>query len=383
MEFQSTLPARGATCWRRILYHIWEFQSTLPARGATLKRWDYWERQAISIHAPRTGSDTAPRQYCPPQAHFNPRSPHGERQYSICVICLICAYFNPRSPHGERLRCGAAPISLLAFQSTLPARGATSVAARCDQLYCISIHAPRTGSDYVGGEYYITYGNFNPRSPHGERRKERARYTVLRKMISIHAPRTGSDFCTGKNRHETSNFNPRSPHGERRRFSARPLGQSTFQSTLPARGATTVLFALFVPEIISIHAPRTGSDDESGDAVKSTEISIHAPRTGSDGIFRLRSDTQTYNFNPRSPHGERRVPLLHLKREIGISIHAPRTGSDIAKRELLIQSSDISIHAPRTGSDSIPNATNRCLMQFQSTLPARGATHYRRRHGVD
>ena len=42
---------------------------------------------------------------------------------------------------------------------------------------------------------------------------------------------------------------------------------------------------------------------------KHPKISIHAPRTGSD-IFRLRSDTQTYNFNPRSPHGERHANLI-------------------------------------------------------------------------
>ena len=57
---------------------------------------------------------------------------------------------------------------------------------------------------------------------------------------------------------------------------------------------------------ISIHAPRTGSDNPPFDYNRiNAYISIHAPRTGSDyvgGEYYI-----TYgNFNPRSPHGERR-----------------------------------------------------------------------------
>ena len=79
----------------------------------------------------------------------------------------------------------------------------------------ISIHAPRTGSDAAdyrantaddkfqstlparGATLYhsclvVTIRNFNPRSPHGERRRD-LRDLVCRRVISIHAPRTGSD----------------------------------------------------------------------------------------------------------------------------------------------------------------------------------------------
>ena len=38
-------------------------------------------------------------------------------------------------------------------------------------------------------------------------------------------------------------------------------------------------------EEISIHAPRTGSDDEAREGIKNMLISIHAPRTGSDSFF--------------------------------------------------------------------------------------------------
>ena len=56
--------------------------------------------------------------------YFNPRSPHGERHEQVVAECVVLN-FNPRSPHGER----RAPLTLVwpweAFQSTLPARGAT------------------------------------------------------------------------------------------------------------------------------------------------------------------------------------------------------------------------------------------------------------------
>ena len=171
MKFQSTLPARGATMTRLTWWSKSRFQSTLPARGATfIFRWNY-----IGIK------------------NFNPRSPHGERRLtSDNIIHSLCV-----------------------FQSTLPARGATITSARWSAERDISIHAPRTGSDYRAG-----------------------RYNPGRKGISIHAPRTGSD-----DHHH------------------RPQGcKVRFQSTLPARGATDL-----------VHLVNASLDD----------------------------------FNPRSPHGER------------------------------------------------------------------------------
>ena len=56
--FLSTLPARGATghaflCKNRLR----QFLSTLPARGATASTTVVGGFEAISIHAPREGSD--------------------------------------------------------------------------------------------------------------------------------------------------------------------------------------------------------------------------------------------------------------------------------------------------------------------------------------
>ena len=125
-----------------------QFQSTLPARGATVFPDARTLGRRISIHAPRTGSDPAE---------------------------------------------GTNEAAEGAFQSTLPARGATRCERVSEQTAVISIHAPRTGSD---------------RMRHA---------TPRRAAISIHAPRTGSDPGKAENGHKKGDFNPRSPHGERQR----------------------------------------------------------------------------------------------------------------------------------------------------------------------
>ena len=56
-------------------------------------------------------------------------------------------HFNPRSPHGERRMVLTNMSNKIEFQSTLPARGATSLLKIPNNCIIISIHAPRTGSD--------------------------------------------------------------------------------------------------------------------------------------------------------------------------------------------------------------------------------------------
>ena len=145
----------------------------------------------------------------------------------------------------------------------------------------ISIHAPCTGSDSVRLSTMQASSNFNPRSLHGERQAEIPGINAL--LISIHAPCTGSDART-----------------RTRRSSARQ-----FQSTLPARGATTSTSGWATTRRISIHAPCTGSDSARNQRTPTGAISIHAPCTGSDRIRDI------------------------LQSDWRISIHAPCTGSDM------------------------------------------------------
>ena len=79
---------------------------------------------------------------------------------------------------------------------------------------------------------------------------------------------------------------------------------SPFLSTLPVRGATVVVVFKLVHLVISIHAPREGSDERGHLPVRRHRISIHAPREGSDAL------------------------TSKQKAFVQISIHAPREGSD-------------------------------------------------------
>ena len=158
--------------YRRLLA---TFQSTLPARGATGHLNRVGLRLLISIHAPRTGSDTS-RGTMPLQSPKN---------------------FNPRSPHGERHRCSEASKPSAKISIHAPRTGSDCRRDPPKYLQDISIHAPRTGSDLYNTNCLEKQIHFNPRSPHGERP----------------AP-------TRSSRSWITNFNPRSPHGERRERSA-------------------------------------------------------------------------------------------------------------------------------------------------------------------
>ena len=127
-------------------------------------------------------------------------------------------------------------------------------------------------------------------------------------------------------------------------------GLRTFQSTLPVGGATFLCQPFVGCAIISIHAPRGGSDyGASRDRTLTEDISIHAPRGGSDQV----GCGDSY--------------------AVGISIHAPRGGSDIS----INSGCFISIYFnPRSPWGERPRGrrATRATREFQSTLPVGGAT---------
>ena len=137
------------------------------------------------------------------------------------------------------------------------------------------------GSDMNSPPVLMLLFDFNPRSPHGER----LRIMRLRPLHLYFNPRSPHGerrlYSPGKV-YVVYNFNPRSPHGERPKPTSEGLCSIKFQSTLPAWGATSLFYGTAFCGIISIHAPRMGSDILS---------------LLTCGIYR--------NFNPRSPHGER------------------------------------------------------------------------------
>ena len=102
-------------------------------------------------------------------------------------------------------------------------------------------------------------------------------------------------------------------------------------------------------KVISIHAPRTGSDVRPHQFLCVEAISIHAPRTGSDAAAGQHGSAGRY-FNPRSPHGERLFLAQWRTRTGRFQSTLPARGATRIS-ESTDENSSISIHAPRTGSD--------------------------------
>jgi hypothetical protein len=197
-----------------------------------------------------------------------------------------------------------------------------------------------------------------------------------------------------------SGFNPRSPCGERH----------VKANQLPA----------FL--VVSIHAPRVGSDVST--AIRDWSISCFNPRSpcGERHERHVHKGRKAPGFNPRSPCGERLQQRRHSldlsccfnprspcgerrflrsgwsvfgcfnprspcgERPFGagdawgyrdVSIHAPRVGSDLQAFLQPLHCSKVSIHAPRVGSDPRIIRIQRPIPVFQSTLPVWGATRQR------
>ena len=414
------------------------FQSTLPAWGATKRRCNRCNNfNPRSPRGERRGGRWAKTAR---STYFNPRSPRGERHCPVSSG-LNLSDFNPRSPRGERQSITRHIIIIYAFQSTLPAWGATLVAGLHNGPLRISIHAPRVGSDAgPRGQGQREPDHFNPRSPRGERRRSlflapsslvfqstlpawgaTSTMAVIKWPSQYFNPRSPRGERPRAHRHAIRryNFNPRSPRGERREPGYYDVDVSVFQSTLPAWGATADVGALAAGSTafqstlpawgatlglgqsrqrcaISIHAPRVGSDLRGASVAKPARcISIHAPRVGSDAMAAAREFIadgfqstlpawgatyevykllrEAFNFNPRSPRGERPDHRRNTARAKSFQSTLPAWGATPHILNLL-NKSKISIHAPRVGSDWLSKREELEAMPFQSTLPAWGAT---------
>ena len=235
----------------------------------------------------------------------------------------------------------------------------------------ISTHAPRTGSDAARARAHPRGSDFNPRSPHGERRfikndrRQRRHISTHAPRtgsdtaeiifdcaynISTHAPRTGSDPAPAPPARPPRRFQPTLPaRGATNPPDDGALVTRRFQPTLPARGATrnTLLFnshSKFQPTL-----PARGATTTSPSAFRFSGISTHAPRTGSDsklgGVH-----TRPSNFNPRSPHGERHFRHALQADQRHFNPRSPH-GERPVQRHMIMALGKISTHAPRTGSD--------------------------------
>ena len=281
----------------------------------------------ISIHAPRAGGDDSP----------------------ACSTALT-HNFNPRSPCGERPKqeTGGLPESMISIHA--PRAGSDVKGDTRFVPLIISIHAPRAGSDIafrIGSRILVVISIHAPRAGSDEKLTGNGNAFVA---ISIHAPRAGSDSSERSICTVSLYFNPRSPCGERRAELSKAIREELFQSTLPVRGATAGGYSSRRLRQFQSTLPVRGATLSSPRHQEPLLISIHAPRAGSDShIFSPHFGQSIF----QSTLPVRGATKLYLRRWISdnISIHAPRAGSDVLSKIIKIKDST-----------------------FQSTLPVRGAT---------
>ena len=212
------------------------------------------------------------------------------------------------------------------FQSTLPSQGATSNGNSRGVVVGFQSTLPSQGATVRQWFLRRRPRDFNPRSPHRERRLASRNFKKLCNFNprSPHRERPSLLFrCPN-----LPYFNPRSPHRERRLSVTIHVHNKVFQSTLPSQGATGLETGEYIVKQISIHAPLTGSDGH--------EVQM---------VWR-----RSY-FNPRSPHRERHAGSNAKYYLISFQSTLPSQGATFWFRRIV---------------------GRHCI--FQSTLPSQGAT---------
>ena len=169
-------------------------------------------------------------------------------------------------------------------------------------------------------------------------------------MVSIHAPRTGRDLSMSWASSTTSSFNPRAPHGARRVTPFQHPHTCKFQSTRPARGATSTGDCRTCPSAFQSTRPARGATSQSGFQIMTLN-----------------------SFNPRAPHGARPACQCHRDQTVSFQSTRPARGATMRTTSRLWRSRMFQSTRPARGATGAMVAILACLV-FQSTRPARGAT---------
>ena len=168
-------------------------------------------------------------------------------------------------------------------------------------LASISIHSPRMGRDIAAEEIQKAVKRFQSTLPAWGETACQPKSGQAR-GISIHSPRMGRDHR---------------PPGKR--------GGQRISIHSPRMGRDTDLSGDQRVAYISIHSPRMGRDEPCRTSSTGGGISIHSPRMGRDP-FRVDSNGQKRNFNPLSPHGERRIARAMAEQWAGFQSTLPAWG---------------------------------------------------------
>ena len=166
-------------------------------------------------------------------------------------------------------------------------------------------------------------------------------------------PRGGRRQLPPRDLSRQQNFNPRPPRGGRRVQEYHLNDKCTvFQSTPPARGATTdfrKVTAAYIQRFQSTPPARGATILAALASAATVNFNPRPPRGG-----RLRQRTQAWlfgwDFNPRPPRGGRRFNAVLSAKASAFQSTPPARGATMfgGAYDFI---ADISIHAPREGGD--------------------------------
>ena len=213
----------------------------------------------VSIHAPRAGRDRFSSTSSP-----------------------ACKSFNPRAPRGARPGEFVAVVGEVQFQSTRPARGATTTPAETRPPALFQSTRPARGAT---GDFVAVFGQvqFQSTRPARGATGRVSAGVVVGEFQSTRPARGATNGLCGSFR-RCPCFNPRAPRGARHQHLHQHHRAGEFQSTRPARGATRTGWRRVGRVRVSIHAPRAGRDSHRYTSRHRAPVSIHAPRAGRDGL---------------------------------------------------------------------------------------------------
>ena len=151
-----------------------------------------------------------------------------------------------------------------------------------------------------------------------------------------------------------------------------PSRSSLFLSTLPARGATFDKIGICrICRFLST-LPARGATSLRCRPGWPARISIHAPREGSDRQNAYQDTVSDLFLSTLPARGATCGTLYSVFSAQFLSTLPARGATPVLPEQA--RRNKISIHAPREGSDAEEQARQEAARKFLSTLPARGAT---------
>ena len=301
--FQSTPPARAATRQSTGQQTTPScFNPRRPRRAATRPPSRFARVPEVSIHAARAGGDCPCGEEMREPECFNPRRPRGRRRRTTKTAAIPSLFqstpparaatgvlYDPSTPESVSIHAARAGgddsrpwrgCRRSCFNPRRPRGRRRIVPSTSSSPQVVSIHAARAGGDHPPRSLCAVTCCFNPRRPRGRRR--RSQWLITPKRVSIHAARAGGDMGSNSTAARRPCFNPRRPRGRRPDEPEFLPALVAFQSTPPARAATSSARLPTRRSDVSIHAARAGGDRHVRFGFAASVVSIHAARAGGD-----------------------------------------------------------------------------------------------------